>query len=73
MKFLSSLLVLPALAMATKPEPEQISIKSVTHSGNGCPQGSTSTSINEDLTVCAITRSSPHNSHPPSQKKVVPC
>ena len=69
MKFLSSLLVLPALAMATKPEPEQISIKSVTHSGNGCPQGSTSTSINEDRTVCAITAHSRITRIPPRRRK----
>ena len=51
MKFITSLLALPALALATKPSPEQITIKSVTHSGNGCPQGSTSTTMNEDKTV----------------------
>lgn len=62
MKFLTSLLVLPALALATKPKPEEISIKAVTHSGNGCPQGSTATSINEDRTVRPINlpRSIPH-------------
>ncbi|KAL2105381.1 hypothetical protein VUR80DRAFT_8467 [Thermomyces stellatus] len=54
MKFLTSLLVLPALALATKPKPEEISIKAVTHSGNGCPQGSTATSINEDRTVLTV-------------------
>lgn len=53
MKLLSALAILPALALATKPEPEEITIKSVTHSGNGCPQGSTATSINQDRTVCA--------------------
>lgn len=51
MKFLTSLLVLPTLALATKPPPEEITIKSVSHSGNGCPQGSTATTMNEDRTV----------------------
>lgn len=37
--------------MATLPPPGEITIKSVTHSGNGCPQGSTSTNMNEDRTV----------------------
>lgn len=51
MRFISSLLLLPALALATLPPPGEITIKSVTHSGNGCPQGSTSTIMNEDRTV----------------------
>lgn len=45
MKFLSLLLV-PALVAA-----QDITIKQVQYSGNGCPQGTVSTSISSDKTV----------------------
>jgi len=55
----AAMLALPALVAASplvldsraSPEPSQISIKSVSFSGNGCPQGSVSTSISTDKTV----------------------
>jgi hypothetical protein len=47
--------VLPVLAaaypQANAPSPEQITIKDTTYSGNGCPQGSVSTSTSVDRTV----------------------
>lgn len=36
---------------ADGPDPKQIQINSVSFSGNGCPQGSVSTSISPDKTV----------------------
>ncbi|SPO06436.1 uncharacterized protein DNG_09126 [Cephalotrichum gorgonifer] len=50
----SSLAVLPAVVLATAPPAEQISIKAVTHSGNGCPQGSISTTLNPDRTIITV-------------------
>ncbi|OAL00997.1 hypothetical protein IQ06DRAFT_325707 [Phaeosphaeriaceae sp. SRC1lsM3a] len=49
-------LVLPALAAAlpqsgSAPSPDDIQITSTTYSGNGCPQGSVSTSNSDDKTV----------------------
>ncbi|KAL5115323.1 hypothetical protein ACEQ8H_006768 [Pleosporales sp. CAS-2024a] len=51
-----ALFALPALAAAyphasSAPAPEQITIKDTSYSGNGCPQGSVSTSTSEDKTV----------------------
>jgi hypothetical protein len=51
-------LLLPALAAAypapADSPPEGIIIKDTTYSGNGCPQGSVSTSTSEDKTVRTI-------------------
>ncbi|KAI8938224.1 hypothetical protein NX059_005885 [Plenodomus lindquistii] len=49
-------LILPALASAypqsgSAPDPSQITILDTTYSGNGCPQGSVSTSSSPDKTV----------------------
>lgn len=49
-------LLLPALAAAypqsgSAPNPDDITITSTTYSGNGCPQGSVSTSSSDDKTV----------------------
>jgi len=53
-------LLLPVLALANPvpqtttggaPSPEQITIVDTTYSGNGCPQGSVSTSTSTDKTV----------------------
>ncbi|KAH7409923.1 hypothetical protein DE146DRAFT_628484 [Phaeosphaeria sp. MPI-PUGE-AT-0046c] len=50
-------LILPALAAAypqsgNAPSKDDITIVSTTYSGNGCPQGSVSTSSSEDKTLC---------------------
>lgn len=49
--------LLPILAVAlpqsgNAPDPNQITILDTTYSGNGCPQGSVSTSTSPDKTVC---------------------
>lgn len=49
-------LMLPALSIAlpqsaSAPSPDQISIVDTSYSGNGCPQGSVSTSTSPDKTV----------------------
>lgn len=48
-------LLLPVLAAAypqsTAPSADQITIVDTSYSGNGCPQGSVSTSTSEDKTV----------------------
>jgi hypothetical protein len=58
-------LILPVLAaaypQANAPSPDQITIKDTTYSGNGCPQGSVSTSTSVDRTVSLPP--TPH-SHP---------
>jgi hypothetical protein len=54
MKFLS-LLLIPALVAA-----QDITISNVQYSGNGCPQGTVSTSISSDKTV---SLSCPYMSH----------
>jgi ribosomal protein L11 methylase PrmA len=41
-------LLLPALVLAQDPDKNAITIAQVTHSGNGCPQGTVSTSISPD-------------------------
>jgi hypothetical protein len=50
--------VLPVLAaaypQASAPSPDQITIRDTTYSGNGCPQGSVSTSTSEDRTVSTL-------------------
>lgn len=63
--------LLPVLAAATPiaqvgsdgwadgPDPSQIQIQSATFSGNGCPQGSVSTNISPDKTVCLFVSSEP--------------
>lgn len=60
-------LLLPVLAAANPvpqtiagdaPSPEQITIVDTTYSGNGCPQGSVSTSTSTDKTV-SITLTHP--------------
>lgn len=50
----STLLFLPALALAVAPPKEQIEIVSVTHSGNGCPQNSIAATMNPDRTVITV-------------------
>lgn len=54
MKFLSLLLV-PALVAA-----QDITISKVQYSGNGCPQGTVSTSISSDKTVCLSSQTMLH-------------
>lgn len=60
--------LLPLLAVATPvpqsgtaPDPSQITILDSSYSGNGCPQGSVSTSTSPDKTVsCSSFLSTPH-------------
>ncbi|PKS13134.1 hypothetical protein jhhlp_000476 [Lomentospora prolificans] len=54
MRFFAGLLALPVVVLATGPPADQIRIASVTHSGNGCPQGSVSNSINEERTIITL-------------------
>jgi hypothetical protein len=51
---LKTLLLFPLLALAQVPDQNQITITEVTHSGNGCPQGSMSTTISPDRTVITV-------------------
>jgi hypothetical protein len=57
-------LVLPALAAAypqsgNAPSKDEITIVGTTYSGNGCPQGSVSTSTSEDKTVSPPPKTGP--------------
>ncbi|KEZ40756.1 Secreted protein [Scedosporium apiospermum] len=54
MRFLTGLLAFPAVVLATGPPADQITISSVTHSGNGCPQGSVSSIFNNDKTIITL-------------------
>jgi hypothetical protein len=60
-------LLLPALAAAypapADSPPDGIIIKDTTYSGNGCPQGSVSTSTSEDKTVRTIQAYPPMVNH----------
>jgi hypothetical protein len=59
MLHLTSLLLLPAVVLGRvltyqDTPPDQITIASVQHSGNGCPQGTVSTTISPDRTVITV-------------------
>jgi hypothetical protein len=59
--------LLPVLAAAypqsgSAPSTDQITIVDTTYSGNGCPQGSVSTSTSDDKTVSATASERPLNS-----------
>lgn len=54
MRFFAGLLALPAVALAAAPPAEQITISSVSHSGNGCPQGSVSSTMNLEKTIITL-------------------
>lgn len=46
----------PLTAAGDAPPPEQITIVDTTYSGNGCPQGTVSTSTSTDKTVSTIPK-----------------
>ncbi|KAK4170511.1 hypothetical protein QBC43DRAFT_340226 [Cladorrhinum sp. PSN259] len=54
MKFYLVAILFPLLAEAQLPDPQNVTVKSVGYSGNGCPQGSVSATISTDRTVITL-------------------